>query len=502
MFSVPDDMGFRWIFEAAVDAMLIVDPAGAILLGNASCERLFGYPREELVSRRVEDLIPQRFRSVHRGYHATFAANPVPRPMARGTKLCAVRRDGSEFRCKVSLSPLPQGDAHLVLAVVEDISQLSGAEEELDRRARQIEDRETMLGMAVRLTGLGSWEWFPHNDAIRLSPEWKTQLGYGEDEVPNLADEWRNRLHPDDRALTKAVGDEFRSGARREADIRYRMRHRDGEYRWLEARGVLLEQAGQPARVLGVQWDVTAQVQMQQRMAERRDAVADLRQVQIAFETAAVIAHELNQPLNAVTSYCEAAQRMWRAGTPEKLDYALDSAVVQAGRAGQVVRDLLRFLDRQDLPVTAIELDRVIREAVADVAADDHGSMRVDLALTEDLPPVQAGEVQVKKVIINLLRNAAEAMAGVEQANGAVGVATSLVEDGTMARVSVSDRGPALDPAMVERLFEPFFTTKARGIGMGLATSRRVIERLGGKLWYEANPGGGAVFNFTLPVAP
>jgi protein-histidine pros-kinase len=148
MFSVPDDMGFRWIFEAAVDAMLIVDPAGAILLGNASCERLFGYPREELVSRRVEDLIPQRFREVHRGYHATFAANPVPRPMARGTKLCAVRRDGSEFRCKVSLSPLPQGDAHLVLAVVEDISQLSGAEEELDRRARQIEDRETMLGSA------------------------------------------------------------------------------------------------------------------------------------------------------------------------------------------------------------------------------------------------------------------------------------------------------------------------------------------------------------------
>jgi two-component system sensor kinase FixL len=251
-----------------------------------------------------------------------------------------------------------------------------------------------------------------------------------------------------------------------------------------------------------VQWDVTAQVQMQQRMAERRDAVADLRQVQIAFETAAVIAHELNQPLNAVTSYCEAAQRMWRAGTPEKLDYALDSAVVQAGRAGQVVRDLLRFLDRQDLPVTAIELDRVIREAVADVAADDHGSMRVDLALAEDLPPVQAGEVQVKKVIINLLRNAAEAVAGTGRANAPVGVATALADDGSMARVSISDRGPALDPAMVERLFEPFFTTKARGIGMGLATSRRVIERLGGKLWYEANPGGGAVFNFTLPVAP
>jgi len=501
MTRVPGDKGFRWLFDAAVDAMLLADPAGGILASNASCERLFGYAGDEWLGLAVEDLIPERFRVAHRGFRAAFAAKPVPRAMGRGGDLYGLRKDGSEFPAKVSLSVLPEANGPVILAIIEDITSVRQAEDALLRNAQQLLERDTLLGLAVRGTGLAPWEWNPQTDEVYLSPEWKAQLGYADEEMANQAAEWRSRLHPDEVRGLDAVGDEFRSGSRCEAEIKYRLRHRNGTFRWMQSRAVLRSGPdGKGACLLGIQWDVTEQVLLTRQVGEWRNEVGNLRQQLVAFETAEAIAHEINQPLNAVVSFSEAAQRMWRQGKPEKLDYALAGAVAQAGRAGEVVRDLLQFLERREMQTAPIDLNRVIREAVAVVMADDYPGCTIVLDLLPALAQVLADDIQIKRVVISLLRNGAEAKTGAGRLGEPITVTVSTTQDQTMAKVSVHDSGPGVDPTTARRIFEPFFTTKARGIGMGLATSRRIIERLGGKIWFDTAAGGGATFHFTLPI--
>jgi two-component system, LuxR family, sensor kinase FixL len=496
MTRVPGDKDFWWLFDAAAEAMLLADVGGAILARNASCDRLFGYTAEEWAGLCIEDLIPERSRAAHQHFRAAYAVKPVSRAMGRGGEFQGLRKDGTEFPARVSLSAVPGAEGPVVLAIVEDITAQRQAEEALLAR-------EAQLGLAVRVTGLASWEWNPHADAVYLSPEWKAQLGYADDELPSRATEWRSCFHPDDLRAVQDVIDEVRSGRRNEIEIRYRLRHRDGSFRWMQSRAVLLPtQAGEGSRLLGMQWDVTDQVVNARQLGEWRNEVESLRQVQVALETAAAIVHEINQPLNAMLSFCEVAQMLRRQGSTDKLDDALSGAVAQAGRAGQVVRDLLKFLEQREMPTAAIDLNRVVREAVSLVTTGDDPGFRIALSLASALPPVLANEIQIKKVMATLLRNGAEAMAGAGLAGEVITIAVSTVNAGAMAQVSVRDSGTGLDPATVEHIFEPFFTTKPRGIGMGLATSRRIIERLGGKLWFEAGAAGGATFHFTVPFAP
>ena len=496
MGQMPGNKDFWWLFDAAAEAMLLVDADGAILARNASCERLFGYGPEEWTGLGIEDLVPQHLRVAHGHLRTAYADNPVPRAMGQGGEFTGLRKDESEFPVRVSLSPVPGAEGLVVLAIIEDIT----AQRQVQNALRE---REAQLGLAVRVTGLASWELNLRTDAVYLSPEWKAQLGYADDELPSEAGELRSCLHPDDRhALEEAVA-EFRAHSRDEIEIKYRMRHRDGNYRWMQSRAVAVPTPdGLGLRLLGMQWDVTEQVSTAQRLSEWRQEVEHQRQLEVALETAAAIAHELNQPLNAVVSFCEAALLLGRQGSSDKLDYALNGAVTQAGRAGQVMRDLLQFLEQREVPTAPMDLNRVVQEAVKLVGRDDNADLRIRVSLAPHLPPVLANEIQIKKVTTNLLRNGAEAMAGAGLTGKPITVKISTAEDGAMAVVSVKDSGPGLDPATVERIFEPFFTTKPRGIGMGLATSRRIIERLGGRLWFEAGPGGGATFYFTVPFSP
>lgn len=503
MVGVPGDKGFRWLFDAAVDAMLLADPGGAILASNPSCDRLFGYAGDEWKALAIEDLIPERFRAAHRGYRAAYAAKPVPRAMGRGGELYGRCKDGSEFPAKVSLSILPETDGPVILAIVQDLSSLRRTEAALARNGLRLQEREALLALAVEGTGLAVWEWSPRTDEVYLSPEWKAQLGYRDEEMASQAAEWRSRLHPEEAMELAAIGKKVKAGQLRELEVKYRLQHCDGSYRWMQSRAVLRPGPdGKEQRLMGIQWDVTGQVQLAQQVSEWRAEVGNVRQQLVALETAKAIAHELNQPLNAVVSFADAAKLMWSQGKTGKLEYALAGAVTQAARAGEVVRDLLKFLERGEAGTAVIDLNRVVREAVAVVVADDYPGCRIILHLAPDLSPVQGDAIQIKRVMVNLLRNGAEAMAKVGLGREPITVRVTTTEDGRMAQVSVRDSGPGVDPAVAKRIFEPFFTTKDRGIGMGLATSRRIIERLGGKMWFEAGADvkGGAVFHFTLPI--
>ena len=239
------------------------------------------------------------------------------------------------------------------------------------------------------------------------------------------------------------------------------------------------------------------------KLLEHRNEMNELQKMQIAAQTAAAIAHELNLPLMAIASYSGAAYRMLQA---ENLDldeirHALEANENQAHRASKSIRELLEFLSIKEFPVEAFDLNMEIRGVIDTARSENELKFRSRLQLQMDIAPVRANCTHVQKVLLNLLHNGIEAMqeAGVPLPSATVTVRTT--ENGGFAQVTIQDNGPGINKEDYQRLFQPFFTTKGKGMGIGLAVSRSLIETNGGQLWVDPEQSPGAAFHFTLPLA-
>ena len=218
-------------------------------------------------------------------------------------------------------------------------------------------------------------------------------------------------------------------------------------------------------------------------------------------EMAATLAHELNQPLAAIVNYLNGSLRLVdQAGGPVQVERALQAARTQAEHASAVIARVREFVrareprrDAQELPLivdTVLELLRLEAE---------RQQLRIELALAPGLPQVYADRVMVEQVLLNLVKNAIEAMREVPAAQRGLRIESRVNLDGDV-EVRVCDRGPGLSQAESEQLFSPFYTTKSDGLGIGLAICRSIIEYHEGRLFFEAREGGGSVFGFTLPT--
>jgi two-component system sensor kinase FixL len=212
------------------------------------------------------------------------------------------------------------------------------------------------------------------------------------------------------------------------------------------------------------------------------------------------LAHELNQPLSAIGSYLNVARRLLKKERElAKIDEILNNAAGQVMRAAEIISNLREFIAHGEPSKTLQRLNDVVRTACefTDAMAKEH-KVKTTVRLDAENDRVIVNRVQIQQVVVNLKRNAIEAMQGCERREMAV--STSLVE-GNMIRTDVADTGPGLSDAIKNKLFEPFTTTKPHGLGVGLSISRSIIEAHRGKLWAEPNPGGGTIFSFVLPLA-
>jgi PAS domain S-box-containing protein len=242
---------------------------------------------------------------------------------------------------------------------------------------------------------------------------------------------------------------------------------------------------------------------LREREQELRERLTHLTRVNMMGEMAASIAHEVNQPLAAIAAYAQGCRRLLEAGAPA--DPSLVEAVTQianeALRAGDIVHRLDDLARKHRGQRVRCDINALIRDVhpLATVDARLH-DLRLLLELDGSLPPIHADGVQLQQVLLNLIRNAIDAMDDTEAPERKVIVRTGLREDGNI-EVTVTDHGCGLDEGSEARVFEPFFTTKETGIGMGLAISRSIVTAHGGRLWFTRNPDRGTTFSFTIPVA-
>lgn len=308
------------------------------------------------------------------------------------------------------------------------------------------------------------------------------------------------RIHPGDRNRVRALLEDSMAGAK-DFDSEHRLLMPDGRVKHVHSTGRTVI-AGN-VDFVGAVCDVTERVHAEEALRQVRADLAHVLRVAKLNAMTASIAHEVSQPLSGILANANTCLRMLGADPP-KVAGAIETArrtVRDADRASEVLRSLRAMFSTRAPAMEMVDLNDSAREVIALSAGElRKGGARLRTAFADDLPLIIADRVQVQQVILNLLLNAVEAMAEIEDRPRDLLVETNL-DGGGGVRLAVRDSGKGVDPRTAEDLFKPFYTTKAGGMGVGLSICRSIIEDHEGRLWAEASEAPGAIFRFRIPAA-
>jgi two-component system CheB/CheR fusion protein len=335
----------------------------------------------------------------------------------------------------------------------------------------------------------------------RFNTACNTTTGYDFAEFQGST-KWQNLIPADEQDGVRRINDRLRAGEDHIQHENHWIR-RDGSMRLISwCNSVLRDEAGQVQYLIGTGIDITEQRRAEYRARETLEEASRLQRLQTANELATLLAHELNQPLAAIATYAEAGLQLLSQSplAQDKLTRNLEQISQQSLRAGEAIRHMRAFVGRGRLDPVPMDLNVVVRSTRTMMApkARTRG-INIVLDLDETLPPVMGVDVHIEQVLLNLLRNAIDAIRDAGMTSGSITMTTRRVEN--MAQVSVIDSGPGIDAAMADKVFEPFSSRKEYGLGVGLRISRSLIEAHGGRLWVEPHSPGG-IFHFVLPFAP
>jgi two-component system, LuxR family, sensor kinase FixL len=261
----------------------------------------------------------------------------------------------------------------------------------------------------------------------------------------------------------------------------------------------ILAKDGQIIGASKIARDVSERHQAQVKLQNVQSELFHVSRLNTISHMASGLAHELNQPLSAIANYLKGAQRLLGDRTDElstTVQKALAEASEQAMRAGQIVRRLRDFMSHGETEFRVENVSQLVNEASQLALSDAKDRVKVQFGLDSSIE-VLIDKIQIQQVLLNLLRNAFEAMESVDRRELTI---TATAAD-AQVEISVKDTGPGIAENVAAQLFQPFVTTKGHGMGVGLSISKTIIEAHGGRIWIEPNPAGGTIFRFTLPLA-
>jgi PAS domain S-box-containing protein len=330
-----------------------------------------------------------------------------------------------------------------------------------------------------------------------------TQItGYAIDELLALApQELRGLIHPHDQESAWQRAQRRIAGQPEPTQSELRFVRRDGAVRWIVTEVSAIEYRGRPALQVAYV-DITERKRAEEEARLHQDELAHVLRRSTMGEMAAMFAHEVNQPLSAIISYAQGCARRLEVGgtSPQTLLTALDEIVTQAVRAGEIIRRLRRFVGKGELQRQRLDLNDLVDEVMHFVTAEaSERGVRLQVERAPDLPPIHADAVQIEQVILNLLRNALDAIYEAACEQPLLAVHTRRV--GNEVEVAVRDSGVGLRADVAADVFDPFVTTKSHGLGMGLSICRSIVDAHGGRVWGTPNPDRGMTFRFTLPLS-
>jgi len=479
------------LFEQAPEAVAVLTTDDRIVRVNQEFTRMFGYERDEVLQRPINDLIVPETQ--------IESSTAYTRLLKQGGRVevetVRRRKDGTEI--DVSLLAISvrttSGQQVVNYAIYRDITERKRTEEQLHESEARFQAMADTAPVLIWMTGTdGLCNYFNKPWLEFTGRTMEQEVGTG----------WIEGVHPED---VQGCFDGFLPAfhARKPFRMEYRLRRADGEFRWVMESGIpRYTGAGEFAGYIGSNIDITDLKRAEaerQRLRQLEADLAHINRVSMMGELAASLAHEIKQPITAALMDAKSCMRWLGRDTPDIAEgcQAASRMISDATRAAEVI-DRVRSLYRRDTTDReSLDVNAVIREMILllqDKADLNSVSIRTELAA--GLPLITADRVQLQQVLMNLMFNGIEAM---KDAKGELSVTSKRTDDSQLL-ISVSDSGIGLPVEEADRIFDAFFTTKVQGTGMGLSISRRIIESHGGSLWACSNPGRGATFQFTLPT--
>lgn len=503
---------FRSVLELAPDGLMVADEEGIIRLANAQCEKLFGYPRDELIGQPVEMLVPAGVRTRHPDMREGFHRSPHARSMGSGGELCGQRKDGSIFPAEIGLSPLPVrgGEGWQVAVSIRDITQRKRAEDELQKRKDELQRINFLADSALDLTKAGYWHvpldgsgWYNSSErAVRIFGEpMRADLRYS-------LEEWAEHVRQGDEAAAKITAENFAAAIEGKIPVydaiyAYK-RPVDGRVVWIHALGhVVKDAAGKPTDMYGVTQDITEFKRLESDLRAAIQKTEEATKAKSAF--LANMSHEIRTPMNGIMGMTELA--LDTTLTAEQRDY-LNTVKSSADALLSLINDILDFSKIEAGRIELDPIDFLLRDSISDTLnplALRASSKGLELAydVRPDVPDALIGDVyRLRQVMVNLVGNAIKFTH-----KGEVIVSVRVAErsgDGVLLEIAVQDTGIGVTPEAAARLFKPFeqaeagTTRKYGGTGLGLAISMQLVELMGGKIRLESEPGRGSRFIFTV----
>ena len=362
---------------------------------------------------------------------------------------------------------------------------------------------EERYRLAARATNDAIWDLDLTTNELHWSESAAETLGYAGQELGTTSlSWWEERLHPEDRQQAIDSLEQAVNQGKSRWSATYRFRQANGQYATFFDRGFILrDDEGEAVRFVGAMTDLTQRQQAEEEIRRMQAELIHVSRLSAMGTMGSTLAHELNQPLTAVANYLRGSRRLLANGDRSRIadvEEALAAAEEGALRAGQIVRRLRELVARGTAAVRREELPKLIEDAGAIAFLDAH-LLGVDHRVELDRAAhwVEADRIQVQQVLINLIRNAIQA---VKDADSREVVVSTLKVSPAQVEVSVADTGSGISPEVRDALFSPFQGTKPEGLGIGLSISRTIVEAHGGKIWAEDREGGGSVFRFTLPA--
>ncbi|MEZ5499619.1 MAG: PAS domain S-box protein [Steroidobacteraceae bacterium] len=490
----PSDGMLSALLDATVDAILVIDATGRIQRFNRGAERMFGYTRDEAVGCNVSLLMSESDARNHNGYISRYQQSRVGHIIGTGREVLAKRRDGSEFPAHLSVGEIGGADRPRYVGILHDISlQVENT------RALQAERDRARLYLDVALVMIAVFD--ASGNIQQINRHGATILGTDVREL--VGKNWFEFLCIEDReGMREQVRAAFASVCDDEVRGDIRVDAADGVRRFLHHRCVPLRDAsGSVQALLCSAEDETARRAAEREYHQARERMASMSHLATTGEISAGIAHELNQPLSAIATYAQAAIRICQSGQPDpaQVREVLGHISSQALRAGEIVTRLRGLAQRRATKTEATNLSALLADTVEfakhDLRAND---VRIELDVDPDLPEAKVDRIQIQQVLLNLIKNAIDAMQDVVVTERVIRVSATCASD--EIRIQITDNGPGVDESVAPRIFEPFVTTKATGSGLGLALSRSIIEAHRGQIAFASGGERGAKFTVSLPA--
>ena len=484
------------LLDATVDAVIIIDHRGQVEIFNRSAERLFGYRSAEVIGQNVNMLMTQQDEHSHDDYMRRYRSTGVPHIIGIGREVDARRKDGSNFPAFLSVGRIAGTEPPRFVGFLHDITlrreSMAAIRRERDRANNYLEVAQVIL-LAMGIDG-----------RIQLINRRGCET-LQRREIELLGKDWFTTALPEEERISarRTLSGLLDQSSAPEVYCEYPVVDAQGTRRLIAWRCIVLR--GQGAEAQGFLCsgdDITERRAAEDVARASQQRMTHVSRLATMGEMAAGIAHELNQPLTAIANYANAAQRLASStmAADDDVRVALSAIAQQALRAGEIIRRLRSMVQNRETRTERADVNALVREALALSQSDArlHDTTLV-AKLGDSLPSINVDSIQIQQILLNLVRNAIEAMSVTPAASRTVMISTAVENDNMVLRVR--DTGPGIADDVAARMFDPFCTTKESGTGLGLAISRSIAEAHKGKLQFERGDLPGACFVLQLPIA-